>query len=502
LLALRALAVEQERARRAAGDQELALLQQLDSLKLVLAKLADDPSASQRQRMRTKSSIDALTQKLSILRRQTGSASDSLWLDRFLNNPRSLSEFQKSLAEQKAVALIYLVGANTTVAFALHPDTLLARLVRTFERDTLRAVVKRLSPLLGLERSQPSNPAVQSPLQLDLKRSMARALVQTLVDSLLLDRRPEKLIIMPDDALCTLPFDALMRVASGSNVSLDALPRIQIAFDFEDIFPLSPMNSARALIMANSQRVQNNDAGIKPPKLKFAVREAKEIAGLLDGSADLLYDEHATRDSFLVKAPHYDILHLPMHASLSDWSSEYAQMSFGAANGGSAPMYGYEISHMSLQARLAVLSACNTALGDFRPGFGLLSLVLNFVDAGVPAVVATLWQVDEKSTKILMVEFYKQVRNGNWFSEALAGAKQHLIENGYSHPYYWAGFVLYGKDGKVDSMASPPAAAISWWSWWPIFFVLMVVGALLWLWQRQRLGRLRKSNGTMGSETV
>lgn len=121
-----------------------------------------------------------------------------------------------------------------------------------------------------------------------------------------------------------------------------------------------------------------------------------------------------------------------------------------APKGGSEALYGFDISRMNLSAQLVVLSACNTALGLYRPGEGLLSFVLSFVDGGVPSVVASLWQVDEAATKKLMVEFYRQLRKGQSYSAALARAKQCLIDNGYSDPFYWAGFVLYGKDGHFD----------------------------------------------------
>jgi CHAT domain-containing protein len=298
-----------------------------------------------------------------------------------------------------------------------------------------------------------------------------------------LGRRPKKLIIMPDDVLCVLPFDALLMAADSTGIGLEKLPDTQIALDFRDIFPKAMLDSARALIMANSQSVKLNGETAMLPPLQNVVSEAKKIFGIFHpDSSDLLCDEQATGEAFRARAREYDLLHLAMHAKLSDFSPEYAQLYFGSVNGGSTQMYGYEISQLSSRARLAVLSACNTALGRYRPGFGLLSFVLNFVDAGVPSVVASLWQVDSKATEILMVEFYKQLGKGKSYSEALALAKQHLIKKEeYSDPYYWAGFVLCGKDGSIKFVEAPSTDL------WVYAGFLIALGGLSLFWAKRRI---------------
>jgi CHAT domain-containing protein/tetratricopeptide (TPR) repeat protein len=95
---------------------------------------------------------------------------------------------------------------------------------------------------------------------------------------------------------------------------------------------------------------------------------------------------------------------------------------------------------------LVVLSACETARGEVGRWLNRENLALAFLDAGVPQVVATRWQVDSKATTELMKEFYSRLIKGGATPEALrlAVAKTRS-ETGFSHPYYWAAFMLLAR---------------------------------------------------------
>jgi CHAT domain-containing protein len=94
---------------------------------------------------------------------------------------------------------------------------------------------------------------------------------------------------------------------------------------------------------------------------------------------------------------------------------------------------------------LTVLSACNTARGSVEGDEGVLALPLGFSFAGCPAVVASLWRVDDDSTAILMEEFYRALlaRGGDGKAETLRDARRALREK-QPDPWYWAPFVLLG----------------------------------------------------------
>lgn len=92
---------------------------------------------------------------------------------------------------------------------------------------------------------------------------------------------------------------------------------------------------------------------------------------------------------------------------------------------------------------LLVLSACQTARGDTRAVLGLAGFA---VKSGARATLATLWSVRDESTAALMAQFYRQLALPNVTkSEALRQAQISLLRNSqYSHPFYWAPFVLVG----------------------------------------------------------
>ena len=116
-----------------------------------------------------------------------------------------------------------------------------------------------------------------------------------------------------------------------------------------------------------------------------------------------------------------------------------------------------EVFQLQLNARLVVLSACNTGRGEQVRGEGVMGLTRAFMYAGTPAVAVTLWSVDSLSAKDLDIGMFEHLKEGQAPEEgqtpvqALRSIKLRMIrgEKGeaYRHPYYWAPFVLFG-DGQ------------------------------------------------------
>ena len=103
----------------------------------------------------------------------------------------------------------------------------------------------------------------------------------------------------------------------------------------------------------------------------------------------------------------------------------------------------YEISNMDLSnVKLAVLSACETGLGDIKGSEGVFGLQRAFKLAGVKNIIMSLWKVPDEKTRELMQGFYQFCFNGKTISEAFNSA-QNIMRNKYpASPYYWAGFTL------------------------------------------------------------
>jgi CHAT domain-containing protein len=92
---------------------------------------------------------------------------------------------------------------------------------------------------------------------------------------------------------------------------------------------------------------------------------------------------------------------------------------------------------------LLVLSACQTAKGDQRAALGLAGVA---VRSGARSTLATLWTVSDESTKEFMVQFYQKLLKPEINkAEAVRMAQIYLLKQPqFSHPYYWAPFILVG----------------------------------------------------------
>ena len=106
--------------------------------------------------------------------------------------------------------------------------------------------------------------------------------------------------------------------------------------------------------------------------------------------------------------------------------------------------------NMHLNADLAVLSACETGNGRFSPGEGVIGMSWAFFVAGTRSMVVSQWRVNSASTSQLMKNFYQALAsrpNTASKSAALRQAAQRLLKDPrYRHPFYWAGFVLVGRN--------------------------------------------------------
>jgi CHAT domain-containing protein len=105
-----------------------------------------------------------------------------------------------------------------------------------------------------------------------------------------------------------------------------------------------------------------------------------------------------------------------------------------------------EIMRLPLKAELVTLSACDTNVGTSEGEVGMVSLEQAFLIAGARAVVASLWNVEDRSTTALMKAFYTHLAQHEDKALALAHAKRDILEQyGDASPYYWAPFVMVGE---------------------------------------------------------
>src|SRR5690606_29447149 len=102
-----------------------------------------------------------------------------------------------------------------------------------------------------------------------------------------------------------------------------------------------------------------------------------------------------------------------------------------------------DVAAMPLAADLVTVSACRSAGERAYAGEGLVGFAWAFLRAGSSRVVAGLWDVDDRSTAMLMDEVYARIAQGTPPPTALREAKLKLIEQGFPKPYYWAPFQIF-----------------------------------------------------------
>lgn len=101
----------------------------------------------------------------------------------------------------------------------------------------------------------------------------------------------------------------------------------------------------------------------------------------------------------------------------------------------------YEVSNLDLSgAKLVVMSACETGLGEIKGSEGVFGLQRSFKLAGAENIIMSLWKVPDLQTKELMELFYENCFKGMSIADALKNAQFTMSEK--YPPYYWAAFKL------------------------------------------------------------
>lgn len=185
--------------------------------------------------------------------------------------------------------------------------------------------------------------------------------------------------------------------------------------------------------------------------LPAAAGELAAAGRELPGEARLWLGPEATEAAFRrAVGDGARVLHLATHTVIDERPGRGAAVLFTPAGGDDGLLYPEEIAALPIAAELTVLASCSTTLGAADDGRALASLTGSFLAAGSRAVVATLWDVDDRATAAFMTQLYHQLGRGLPPAAALRQAKRRLrADPGWSDPALWSAYVLVGEAGPV-----------------------------------------------------
>jgi len=311
-------------------------------------------------------------------------------------------------------------------------------------RSRLASVVGALRQALGVEELQVArsatrrgyempSPGASRPTLADSVREATRLLLpETFVDE-----NVDTLIIVPTGELTTIPFAVLQPLPGGRHL-IDRATLV-VAPSLADLNRAGrPVTFEKALIVGNPT-VPHNQEWIMPP-LPGAEAEAIDIGRFLGTSP--LIRAAATKTAVTGRARDADLLYLATHGVADPQDPNNG--SFLALAGDRKAGWRWtlkDIQFTRFRARLAVLSACQTGLGQVQDA-GILGIARAFQIAGVDRVVISLWNVDDAATHELMTSFMRSLTAGTRADRALRDGMRSTREK-YPHPAHWASFVLF-----------------------------------------------------------
>jgi tetratricopeptide (TPR) repeat protein len=204
-----------------------------------------------------------------------------------------------------------------------------------------------------------------------------------------------------------------------------------------------------ALLEPGLTRYADNHASIRRlPATMVEARAISALAGTSGRPLELIGPDATRRNVMDSGLSRFRIIHFAAHAFADSQDPGLAKIVLSRFDGNGEPIDGnlhaFDIAELGLNADLVVLSACNTAIGREIAGEAPLGLSHAFLQGGAQSVLATLWQVPDSSTALLMEAFYRELLiNKESPAAALELAQQSIRKlPRWSDPYFWAGFQL------------------------------------------------------------
>jgi CHAT domain-containing protein len=258
-------------------------------------------------------------------------------------------------------------------------------------------------------------------------------------------RDSDRLVFVPDGVLSTLPFAAL-RESPDSKYLVE-----------QHVFSLVPTASLFLHSLLRARQMSSDSLGVVAfgnpsfdrslfgnlPLLAYSSIEAEQVVSIYP-KGNLFVGSSATRLKLESEAPIWPILHIGGHVVANAVNPFTSALALAPSSVDAGVFYFRDFSKMRLnRTRLAVFSACSTLRGQLGAGTELAGPLLT---QGVPAVVGTLWPVQDKYAGLLTLSFHRRFRASRDAAVALRETQLELLANPAVRAVssVWAAFELAG----------------------------------------------------------
>lgn len=387
---------------------------------------------------------------------------------KFKSSTSTVEDIQKNLISENQTLIEYTLTDSILYVYLINQDTFKAYSLRQNKKELAEKInrfrssiysYRSLSNLTFASRND-SLIAVTNQLGFELYEGLIKPLEEALTS---------KVIIIPDDNLGYLPFDALLKkLPQNGN-------KLAVHYLLEDYY-ISYAHSAKWLKELGGNTTtdfKENFVGIAPLFQETAenIDGIAAITGFREGLNPLKYNEEevvniknsiggkiitgisATRKAFIKYVQQGQVLHLATHGKSNDEQGDYSYLAFAepTETTGNQFLYVKDLFNLKIPADLVVLSACETGLGEIKKGEGIVGIGKGFSYAGAKSMVTTLWRVSDNATANFMPLFYNNLKAGQAKDEALWNAKRQFIEKyrNAAHPFFWSGYVAYGNMAPI-----------------------------------------------------
>lgn len=266
----------------------------------------------------------------------------------------------------------------------------------------------------------------------------------------------DRLIIIPDDELNYLPFEALQ-----DETRRYLIQNFSVQYQYSTaLFEKKGHDNIKTTTLAFApfaSKSFTDTAGFSFSSLPASKEEVNKLPG------EIFTDSIATKQNFLTIANHYGVIHLATHASVNNEMPLRSFIAFyPGKNQNDYRLYAAEIYNMNLDStQLIILSACETGTGKLVKGEGLMSLSRAFAYAGCPNIITSLWKAEDKTTAFISQRLHNYLNKGFSKDKALQQAKLDLLNSNdidphFKTPAYWAHLIFIGQ-------YEPARPSNTWW---------------------------------------